>query len=89
MNGINCLLLKMRLRKSASRNQMVLPRKYHKRVSEEVHENMGNLGADRVIELARERLYWPFMRADITQVMQISQNVLCVVRWHKQISLQS
>ena len=23
-------------------------------------------GADRVIELARERFYWPFMRADIT-----------------------
>ena len=27
---------------------------------------MGHLGADRVIELARQRFYWPFMRADIT-----------------------
>ena len=45
---------------------MVLPKKYHKRVYEELHENMGHLGAERVMELARERFYWPFMRADIT-----------------------
>ena len=52
--------------KSGVRNQVVLPKKYRKRVYEELHENMGHLGADRVIELARERFYWPFMRADIT-----------------------
>ena len=33
---------------------------------EELHENMGHLGAGRVTDLARERFYWPFMRADIT-----------------------
>ena len=27
---------------------------------------MGHLGTERVIELARERFYWPFMRAEIT-----------------------
>ena len=52
--------------KSGSRDRMVLPKKYHKRVYEELHENMGYLGADRVVELARERFFWPFMRADIT-----------------------
>lgn len=52
--------------KPGTRNQIVLPRKYHKRVYEELHENMGHLGADRVVELAREGFYWPFMRADIT-----------------------
>lgn len=52
--------------KSGLMNQIVLPKKYRKRVYEELHENMGHLGADRVIELARERFYWPFMRADIT-----------------------
>ena len=51
---------------SGSRDRMVLPKKYHKRVYEELHENMGHLGAERVMELARERFYWPFMRADIT-----------------------
>ena len=45
---------------------MVLPKKYHKRVYGELHENMGHLGAERVTELAKERFYWPFMRADIT-----------------------
>ena len=43
-----------------------MPKKYHKTVYEELHENMGHSGADRVIELARERFHWPFMRADIT-----------------------
>lgn len=57
-------------RKSGSRNQMVLPKQYYKRVYEELHENMGHLGADRVVELARERFYWPFMRADITHVLR-------------------
>ena len=45
---------------------MVLTKVYQKRVYEELHENMGHLGAERVTELARERFYWPFMRADIT-----------------------
>ncbi|KAL9976592.1 hypothetical protein ACROYT_G013913 [Oculina patagonica] len=52
--------------KCGSRDRMVLPKKYHIKVYEELHENMGHLGADRVVELARERFYWPFMRADIT-----------------------
>ena len=36
---------------------MVLPMKYHTRVYEELHENMGHLGAERAMELARERFY--------------------------------
>ena len=43
--------------KFGSRDRMVLPKKYHKRVCVELHENMGNLGADRVVELVRERFY--------------------------------
>ena len=31
---------------------------------------MGHFGANRVIELARERFYWPFMRADITHYLK-------------------
>ena len=52
--------------KSGPMDRMVLPKKYHKRVYVELHENMRHLGADRVVELARQRFYWPFMRADIT-----------------------
>lgn len=40
--------------KSGSRDRMVLPKKCHKKRYEELHENMGRLGADRVVELARE-----------------------------------
>jgi len=43
--------------KSGSRDRMVLPKKCHKKGYEELHENMGRLGADRVAELARERFY--------------------------------
>lgn len=43
--------------KSGSRNQIALPGKYHKRVYEELHDNMGHLGPDRVIELARQRFH--------------------------------
>lgn len=53
--------------KSGFRYQMVLPRKYHKRVYKDLHENMGHLGANGVIKLARQRFYGPFMRADITR----------------------
>ena len=52
--------------RSGSRDRMVLPKVYQKRVYEELQENMGHLGAERVTELARERSCWPFMRADIT-----------------------
>ena len=52
--------------RSGSRDQMVLPKIYQKRVYEELHENMGHLGEERVTDLVRERFYWPFMRADIT-----------------------
>ena len=45
---------------------MVLTKVYQKRLYEDLHENMGYLGAERVTELGRERFYWPFLRADIT-----------------------
>ena len=30
---------------------------------------MGHLGADRVIQLARERFYWPKMESDIIHIV--------------------
>ena len=52
--------------KSGPHNRLVLPKHLHRKVYQELHENMGHLGAERVINLARERFYWPFMRTDIT-----------------------
>ena len=51
---------------SGTHTRLVLPKQWHRKVYQELHENMGHLGADRVIDFARERFYWPFMRTDIT-----------------------
>ena len=52
-------------RKTNEREQLVLPRKYHRLALKHLHEEMGHVGANRVIELARERFYWPHMARDI------------------------
>ncbi|KAL9964944.1 hypothetical protein ACROYT_G028661 [Oculina patagonica] len=53
-------------RKSGPFSQLVLPQKFHTLVFKELHQEMGHLGAPRVVQLARERFYWPNMEDDIT-----------------------
>ncbi|KAK2889859.1 hypothetical protein Q8A73_018159 [Channa argus] len=61
-------------RKTASRTQLLLPKKYHQLVYKELHEGMGHLGVERVLTLIRDRFYWPHMQKDVehhvTQVVQ-------------------
>ena len=45
--------------------QVVLPQKFHRTVYRELHEEMGHLGVERVLALARKRFYWPNKRRDI------------------------
>jgi len=52
-------------RRNKSGLQLVVPFKLRSLVYKELHQEMGHLGADRVNQLARERLFWPHMR-DIT-----------------------
>ena len=52
-------------RRSGERKQLVLPAEYRSLVLRHLHDDMGHLGADRVVGLARNRFYWPFMRKDI------------------------
>ena len=52
-------------RKTATSKQIVLPKVYHSKVFRDLHNNMGHLGAERVVELARKRFYWPYMQKDI------------------------
>lgn len=52
-------------RENGQRNQIVLPKKFHRLVYRELHEEMGHLGADRVLDLARERFFLPHMQRDI------------------------
>ena len=53
-------------RETSEHRQLVLPRQFHRTVYKELHQEMGHLGATRVVQLARERFYWPGMESDIT-----------------------
>ena len=53
-------------RMSGPYSQLVLPQKFHTIVFKELHQEMGHLGAPGVVQLARERFYWPNMEDDIT-----------------------
>ena len=50
------------MRKTARYSQVVLPERYHRVVYVELHEKLAHLGADRVLELAKKRFYWPRMK---------------------------
>ena len=56
--------------------QLVLPRRYQHLVYKELHREMGHLGCDHVIQLARERFYWPRMQNGITHY--ITQICSCI-----------
>ncbi|PFX26928.1 Retrovirus-related Pol polyprotein from transposon 17.6 [Stylophora pistillata] len=52
-------------RRSGSNVQLVLPQKFHRAVFQELHEEMGHLGVERVLHLTRERFFRPRMKRDI------------------------
>ncbi|PFX15462.1 Retrovirus-related Pol polyprotein from transposon opus [Stylophora pistillata] len=54
------------LRESGQNLQLVLPKQFHRLVYKELQQEMGHLGTERVLQLARERYYWPHMQIDIT-----------------------
>ena len=53
-------------RKKGAYSQLVVPRKFHPIIFRELHGEMGHLGSERVLQLAREIFYWPRMIDDIT-----------------------
>lgn len=65
------------------RSQVVLPQEFRRRVFKELHEDMGHLGSERVLALARERFYWPYMRRDIEHFV----NHVCRCLKHKRPTL--
>ena len=48
-----------------SKTQLILPRQWKNRVLKELHDDMGHLGIDRVLQLARDRFFWPKMQRDV------------------------
>ena len=58
------------VRKLLSQEQIVLPKTLRPFVFKQLHTDMGHLGAERVGELARSRVYWPWMQRDIEDYIQ-------------------
>ena len=63
-------------RRNGQYTQLVLPKKFHRQVFKELHEEMGHLGAERTVQLARQRFYWPHMQRDIKYF--ISNKCQCI-----------
>ena len=45
-------------------HQLVLPQRYHKKMLQSLHNDLGHQGIDRTLDLLRERVYWPTMTQD-------------------------
>ena len=60
----------LRRKASGGQQQVVLPLKHRDMVFKTLHTDMGHLGAERVMQLARQRVYWPKMRDDINMFTQ-------------------
>lgn len=52
-------------RKTSHRCQFVLPAQYIPVVLKQLHDDMGHVGTERVLSLAREHFYWSFMKHDV------------------------
>ena len=48
-------------------SQIVLPLKHRDVIYDSLHTQMGHLGSERTFQLARQRVYWPRMEADIEE----------------------
>lgn len=63
-------------RKTNHRSQLVLPAKFKQLALEQLHNDMGHVGTERVLDLARSRFYWPFMKKEIEHY--VTQQCRCV-----------
>jgi len=59
-----------------TKEQLVLPKRYKEEVLRHLHNDMGHLGVERTLTLARERFFWPFMARDISQY--VTQRCSCI-----------
>ncbi len=63
-------------RKTDHRSQFVLPAKFKQLALKQLHDDMGHVGTERVLDLARSRFYWPFMKKEIEHY--VTQQCRCV-----------
>ena len=65
------------VRKTHTHNQIILPESLHQLVYVELHQKMGHLGLEKVLDLARRRFFWPHMASDIDDY--IKHRCPCIV----------
>lgn len=58
-------------RKTLGRKQLVLPAIYKQTAFTYLHDKMGHVGVERVLSIAREQFYWPFMKKDIEEYITV------------------
>jgi len=68
-------------------NQVVLPQVYKDLVFEELHCNLGHLGADKVLDLSKKRFYWPGMAADIFNFVR--KKCKCIISKKPNLSVKA
>lgn len=54
-------------RRTKERQQLVLPARYRPMVLRYLHNEMVHIGTERVLSLARERFYWPYMAKEVDE----------------------
>ena len=65
-------------------DQMVIPNQLKAVVYRELHDNLAQVRADRCVNLARNRFYWPFMTSDIEFYIKRKCSCLKRKKPHKQ-----
>ena len=61
-----------------TKHLLVVPQAYRQRAIERCHDQVGHLGQDRVLDLLRDRFYWPGMHVDV--VSYINSCPRCLYR---------
>ncbi|KAJ0064622.1 hypothetical protein NL108_011375 [Boleophthalmus pectinirostris] len=57
--------------------QLVLPEILRQMVLKSLHDDMGHLGMDRTLDLARTRFFWPKMALDVEHKIKTCQRCVC------------
>ena len=58
------LLHRLYIHNDVEYHQLVLPQRYHKKILQSLHNDLSHQGIDRMLDLLRERVYWPTMTQD-------------------------
>ena len=66
------------VRESNSISQVVLPKSMRSLIYEHLHIDMGHIGSEKVIDLAKKRVFWPRMNEDIENF--VSGTCVCITQ---------